>query len=132
MKTAFKKHFILILVFLLIFSVCGFFSVRKQGMFVDEIYTYGLSNGYYTPFVVSIPEGEVVGSVISSEEFTDYLTVGNDDAFAVASVYYNQAQDVHPPLYYWLFNFHRPSGIYKMDGACARRYNLCARALCAL
>lgn len=104
MKTAFKKHFVLILVFLLIFSVCTFFSVRKQGMFVDEIYTYGLSNGYYTPFVVSIPEGDVVGSIISAEEFSDYLTVGNDDAFAVGSVYYNQSQDVHPPLYYWLFN----------------------------
>ena len=33
------------------------------------------------------------------EEARDYLTVSPNERFSYASVYYNQARDVHPPLY---------------------------------
>ncbi len=95
----------LLLVFVLIIGVCGLFSYRKSGMFVDEIYCYGLSNGYYTPFVKSLAEDSLPDHVLTQQQLFDYLTVGEDDAFAFDSVYYNQTQDVHPPLYYWLFHF---------------------------
>ena len=32
------------------------------------------------------------------------MSVTGDEGFDFASVYYNQVNDVHPPLYYWLFN----------------------------
>ena len=38
----------------------------------------------------------------TSEEATDYATVGEGDVFNYFSVYYNQSRDVHPPLFYAL------------------------------
>ena len=60
---------------LLISGLCAFYSVRKTGMFIDEIYTYGLSNSEYKPFVTDIYDGNVVGQTISREQLLDYLTV---------------------------------------------------------
>lgn len=104
MKQYIKKYAALLLALALISSVCLLFSLRKEGMFIDEIYTYGLANGYYTPFVTDIKGGDVIDEVITRQELFDYMTVGEDDGFAFASVYYNQTKDVHPPLYYWLLN----------------------------
>lgn len=84
--------------------VCGFFCSQKSGLFIDEIYTYGLSNSFYAPFIKNVADGDMVDKVISKQDMLDYLTVGGDEAFSFASVYYNQTQDVHPPLYYWLIN----------------------------
>lgn len=36
------------------------------------------------------------------EEAKDYLTVSSDEIFSYWSVYYNQARDVHPPLFYMI------------------------------
>ena len=35
------------------------------------------------------------------EDAKEYLTIGKDDIFNYASVYYNQSRDVHPPLFYF-------------------------------
>lgn len=104
MKKFLEKYAALLLALVLISAVCFLFAGRKEGMFIDEIYSYGLSNGYYTPFVTDIKDGNVVDKLISRQELFDYMTVGEDDGFAFASVYYNQTKDVHPPLYYWLLN----------------------------
>ena len=73
------------------------FAGRKKGYFIDEIYSWGLANGYYKPFVASY---DVFDQWITGEEFTDYITVQEGERFAYGSVYYNQTQDVHPPLFY--------------------------------
>ena len=104
MKDAAKKYWALILVFVMVTGVCALFSYRKSGMFIDEIYSYGLANSHYAPFVTSIKGGDMVDTVLTRQELTDYLSVGADDKFDFGSVYYNQTQDVHPPLYYWLLN----------------------------
>lgn len=85
--------------------MCLFFSGRKEGLFIDEVYTYGLSNSYYAPFVDDLKDDDMIDKVITRQELLDYLTVDDSDKFSAGSVYYNQSQDVHPPLYYWLFNF---------------------------
>lgn len=104
-KPSFIKYAAVLLAAVIISGVCTLFSVRKTGMFVDEIYTYGLSNGYYRPFIMEADgSDEAMNRILTRQEFDDYLTVGEDDGFAFGSVYYNQSQDVHPPLYYWLFN----------------------------
>ena len=99
-----KKHAALLAALVIISAVCFLFAGRKEGMFIDEIYSYGLSNSYYAPFVTDIKDGDMVDKVMTRQELTDYLAVGKGDSFAFTSVYYNQVQDVHPPLYYWLLN----------------------------
>lgn len=101
-----KERVFLAISLLTIVIVGLFWATKKQGMFLDEIYTYGLSNGYYTPFLYNIPEdGDIVNETFTQDTLEDYLSVQKDDAFQFDSVYYNQTQDVHPPLYYMIFHF---------------------------
>jgi len=104
MKDTFKKSWAAVLMFFLVTAVCFLFSCRKSGMFIDEIYTYGLSNSSYAPYITDIKGGNAVGQIISREELFDYVAVTGSEGFDFGSVYYNQAMDVHPPLYYWVFN----------------------------
>lgn len=104
MKDAVKKYWVVALMFLMVTAVCLLFSFRKSGMFIDEIYTYGLSNSSYAPYITDIKGGNALGQVITREELFDYVAVTDGEGFDFGSVYYNQAMDVHPPLYYWLFN----------------------------
>lgn len=104
MKDALKKYWAVALMFLIVTAVCLLFSFRKSGMFIDEIYTYGLSNSSYTPYITDIKGGDALGQVITQEELFDYVAVTDEEGFDFGSVYYNQSMDVHPPLYYWLFN----------------------------
>ena len=41
----------------------------------------------------------------TNSEALEYLTIGKYDVFNYFSVYYNQARDVHPPLFYFLVHF---------------------------
>ena len=104
LKKACGKYLALVLVLLLVCAVCLLFSSRKSGMFIDEIYTYALSNSDHAPFLIDLKNGEMVGTVFTREEFFDYVAVTDGEGFDFGSVYYNQVNDVHPPLYYWLFN----------------------------
>lgn len=104
MKDTVRKNWAAALMFLMVTAVCLLFSCRKSGMFIDEIYTYGLSNSSYAPYITDIKGGNALGQVITREELFDYVAVTEGEGFDFGSVYYNQAMDVHPPLYYWLFN----------------------------
>ena len=108
MKESIKRIWALALVLLLVSAVCFLFAGRKQGMFIDEIYTYGLSNSSYAPFLSDVKGGALVGKTVTREELLDYVSVTGDEGFDFGSVYYNQVHDVHPPLYYWLFNIASP------------------------
>jgi hypothetical protein len=48
---------------------------------------------------------------ISSQEFTDYITAGDEDSFNYLSVYFNVKDDNHPPLHFMLL--HTISSIFK-------------------
>ena len=104
MKDAVKKYWAVALMFVMVTAVCLLFSCRKSGMFIDEIYTYGLSNSSYAPYITDIKGGNALGQVITREELFDYVAITEGEGFDFGSVYYNQAMDVHPPLYYWIFN----------------------------
>ena len=99
-----KKYIAVLMAFLMTLGVCLLFGIRKTGMFIDEIYSYGLSNSHYAPFLSDLKGGELTDKIFTPEDIDAYLTVGNGDQFAFGSVYYNQTKDVHPPLYYWIFN----------------------------
>ena len=96
----------LLLVLIAVTGVCLHFCLWKSGLFIDEIYTYGLANSHYMPFIGNGEHDRIEEQLLTRDDFTDYLTVTESDTpFDIRSVYYNQVQDVHPPLYYWLLNF---------------------------
>lgn len=84
---------ILLLAFL--FSV--YWGDRKQVGFIDEFFTYTLSNNEVdmTPPVKNNRWNDQ--SVI-----TDAMTVRYGEEFSYQKVYRNQVSDVHPPVYYFL------------------------------
>lgn len=97
-KNSYYKIFIVAFLLLNV-MVMLFFGIKKNGYNVDELYTYGLSNSYYEPFI-NISEN----TELSSDYFKEYLTVQDNEKFAFKSVYDNQSRDVHPPFYYFLFH----------------------------
>ena len=105
MKEAVKKYWALALVFVSITGVCLLFCYRKQGLFIDEIYTYGLSNSYYAPYLTDLKDGSLIDRTVTRADVEAYLSAGEEDAFRFDSVYHNLERDVHPPLYYWIFHF---------------------------
>lgn len=108
------KHdeIVLVEVLFIVMSVSFFWCVKKSGFFIDDIYTYGLSNSFYAPFVLDISsENSSKNKILTQKELIDYLTVSDDDAFRYDSVYYNQTQDTHPPLYYMMI--HTISSVFR-------------------
>ena len=99
-----RENRILLLIILISVLVSVFFGFRKEGMFLDELYSYGLSNSHYAPFVENIKGGNFIDKVITNDELSDYITVAKGEGFNYGSVYYNQSQDVHPPLFYMLLH----------------------------
>ncbi len=100
-----KEALVLLITFVLLLGILLHFCAWKQGMFIDEIFTYGLSNSHYMPFIGNGADDRLAEQLITREDFFDYLAVtGTEDSFDVGSVYYNQGIDVHPPLHYWLIN----------------------------
>ncbi len=90
------------LTFAIVLFACVLCGCLKSGFFVDEIYTYGLANSHFDPFMRK--EGSLIDKVIEKQTFLDYVTVKANERFDFASVYYNQTQDNHPPLHYWMIN----------------------------
>lgn len=99
-----EKYGVVLLIFIVVTGVCFLFSYRKSGMFIDEIYTYGLSNSHYAPFLQDVAGGSFTDKVMTRQDLLDYVSADPGVGFDPGSVYYNQTRDVHPPLYYWLFN----------------------------
>lgn len=99
-----KKNIIYILIAALITGVFFYFAHAKAGYYIDEIYTYGLSNSHFAPYLSDVAGGDLEDRVITNNALKSYVVVDDGEVLDVASVYYNQEADVHPPLYYWLFN----------------------------
>ena len=79
-------------------------SLRKEGWFLDEVYSYGLSNSTEGPFLTDLHTDWENGTVFDRDELMQYVMVAENERFDYATVYYNQTQDVHPPLYYFFLH----------------------------
>ena len=94
------------LLFLLIvavqIAVCVHYAKYKTNLFMDEIWTFNLANSYYNPFLGSA--AEYMNRWIDSKFWLQALSVQPGEEFCYGSVFYNQAQDVHPPLYYMVIH----------------------------
>lgn len=80
------------------------FFDQKVSYHCDEIYSYGLANNYYQPYLeggdVYDSSYENINQWVSGKLYHNYLTVQPDQRFRYDSVWYNQSLDRHPPLYY--------------------------------
>lgn len=87
-----------------IINVIFIFVNDKKQCHCDEVYSYGLSNSFYQPFVGSqefhMKDLKGVNEWISGDASHDYITVQEGEQFRYDSVWYNQGQDRHPPLFY--------------------------------
>ncbi len=63
-ETKKKKRAVALFVIVLI-CLCGWWAVRKEGFFLDEIYSYGLANSSYVPFLSWLHGGEQVATTAS-------------------------------------------------------------------
>ena len=83
------------------------FVYLKEDFHSDEMWSFGLSNSYYKPFVFQNAEHtEFINykTWFSSKVMRDYLTVDKFQRFSYGSVYYNQVHDYHPPFYYFILH----------------------------
>lgn len=108
LKTLLKsKKFIVVLFCAIVLSqlahITYIFTTVKTGYGSDEIWSYGLSNSYYKPFIHA-SDHDITESYINGwftgEDFSEYVTVQDGQQFSYGSVWYNQSKDVHPPLFY--------------------------------
>ena len=93
-----------VIIILQLLNITNTIVNKKKGYHSDEIYSYGLSNSFYQPFIHSNSvygeEYLKVNEWFSGEVLREYVTVQPDERFRYDSVWYNQTQDRHPPLYY--------------------------------
>ncbi len=96
------KYILLIAILLLECAWAIFWCQQKKGFFVDEGFTYTLSNSYDTAFLEKTDD--YIGVWHDSNYFKDAVTVQPGEEMAIGSVIKNQAEDVHPPLYYYVIH----------------------------
>lgn len=84
--------------------LCYIFFAEKTSYHCDEVYSYGLANNFYGAYLESdnvySHEGYHSNEWVSGELFRNYITVQPSERFRYDSVWYNQSQDRHPPLFY--------------------------------
>lgn len=105
-----KNIYIILFVIMLglsLFRIIFNFSFFKESYHSDEIWSFGLSNSYYEPFIYQSADHTEkinIDTWFSSEVLRDYLTVKKEQRFSYGSVIYNQNNDYHPPLYYLILH----------------------------
>ena len=72
---------------------------NKAGFHIDELYSYGLANNHYAPFVKWKNS-----DWYSTSKILEYLVAEHGEIFDYGSVIYNQMQDVHPPVFYLILH----------------------------
>lgn len=95
-----KKHFFLCCGVILVFHIVVLlaYGMQKQGFHEDEYYSYWSSAGDAD----LTPENGYQWR--SGYDIQSQFFVREDNRFAFAEVIQNQAEDVHPPLYYLALN----------------------------
>ena len=92
----------ILLIFAILIVNALYWCTRKEGYYIDELWSYGLSNSYYMPFLHQ--KENYMNNWHQPVFYEDYLMIRQNETFSYDSVYDNQVQDVHPPFYYILLN----------------------------
>ena len=96
-----KTYTFLSVIILLQICLIAYFGYKKEGLFMDELWTFNLSNGYFFPMVGDA--SSYYDRWLPGDFFHDALVASKP--FSFDSVFYNQSADVHPPLYYAIIHF---------------------------
>lgn len=75
---------------------------KKEGMHIDENYSYILSNSYDSPKISW--DAESWNQWLRGDDFQKFLVVDDNEQFTYGKVYYNNSLDAHPPLFYYLLH----------------------------
>lgn len=99
-----KKIFkYLIIIILILVGIRVYFGYQKEDFFMDETFSYTLMNMKEgAGMIQTAPEFNNIW--ISGDKIKNMLVVSKDEVLRYDTVYYNQTQDVHPPLYYFLLH----------------------------
>ena len=93
----------LIIIILILIGIRVYFGYQKEDFFMDETFSYTLMNMKEgAGMIQTAPEFNNVW--ISGNKIKEMLVVSKDEVLRYDTVYYNQTQDVHPPLYYFLLH----------------------------
>ncbi len=98
--------FIYLVLFFNVLWVCVLFSL-KEGLHIDEQWSYGFSNSSIGGFfhAYELKEHNVfLDNWLKGSDIEKYFTVQEDGRFDYSNVYKNLSYDVHPPLYYYLLH----------------------------
>ena len=99
---------ILGLIILIAVTRLCFLYTKRDGHHVDETWSYGFANSYYSAQIYDSPDGEGQGNIgkwLTGDDFNDYLSVSEDHRFAFDSVIQNSKYDLSPPLYILVLHF---------------------------
>ena len=93
----------LIIIILILIGIRVYFGYQKEDFFMDETFSYTLMNMKEgAGMIQTAPEFNNIW--ISGNKIKEMLVVSKDEVLRYDTVYYNQTQDVHPPLYYFLLH----------------------------
>lgn len=79
---------------------------KREALHSDEVFSFALANSFYEPYLdcENISDSNVrqdhQNKWISADVIRNYVTVQKGQQFRYDSVWYNQANDRHPPFYY--------------------------------
>lgn len=100
-----NKYLIAIILFVLIAIQLGriiyVFSFEREGYHSDETFSYGFANSYFDPYIYNDANGNIKNFNVwtTSQVLRDYIEVSENEKFSYDSVYYNQKNDMSPPLH---------------------------------
>ena len=102
-KTNNKNNKLIIIAFIVIIVLqiiaIVYATSQREYYHIDEIYSYGLMH-YKRAFIYE--NEDFINNWHNSEYFKDYIEINDSEKYDFSAVYNNQAEDVHPPIYYLL------------------------------
>ena len=98
-NSLYNKIFTVLIIVTMILGI--FFRIwgllNKVNLHMDEAYSYGLT--HYKNIQIADNE-DIFFTKHDGKYFKDYLSLSKNELGDIKSIYINQANDVHPPLYY--------------------------------
>lgn len=95
-----KRNIYIMMIILIIQLILSLFIANKKDyLFFDEFFSYASANN------IAIDESELPENEWLNEEwYLEYVGTTEEHKFEYAIPYYNQVEDVHPPLFYFFLH----------------------------
>ena len=102
-KKSFLQIIVLAAIIIIHILICAIIGYNRQYMFTDEVYSYGLANSENYSFL-DPGSNTTLLNWTGPDFFKNYLQYNDGFPFSFRAAFVNQANDVHPPLYYCLLH----------------------------